>query len=473
MEITYKDFNKNNSKDASMYVMKILNDMLNTLDYFNLVNKNNVSTIDYAYWSKQCKKGEDLNIELVKLDLLNGMDIYSISLKYFQPIEVIKEIKENKIDKNFNIIPSKLYTIKMLTEIFGLNYWDRRSLNNINTEGFYNNYDVNKNTKFFSGKFVLDNLHCFNNKTIKLDSTGNKYISERQASIMLRGTKTNRLIIDGDEKVFGIKIRTKEFGKVKGFLLSDCQEALKNKKYYTKRNSIDSYNKLEEHKKNYVRAEYIKKYGKTLKGTYIPKEEAIFIDKLSKNIALNGAVIKLATISQYRFLKKDIKEVFIRALKLFKFNLQKGNRKNETYGVLVKDKQRIQSMLDKLLDKQFKRTKNNYPIISINDLADLLDMIPITVKKFITDTGKLFGIPIDFKKSRYGGLGIDRTLVKSIVEEKSKYIYIFKTGIWNGLASRKITVIRKLFKDSFYGENLILSSSYHNLLLEIEKYKKK
>ena len=71
------------------------------------------------------------------------------------------------------------------------------------------------------------------------------------------------------------------------------------------------------------------------------------------------------------------------------------------------------------------------------------------------------------------GLGIEKELVKKIIEERSKYTTTLKTGIWSKLTSHRIVEVRKLFKDSFYGENLILTTKYQDLLKEIDSQIKK
>ena len=470
---TREGVNKTGAKNVSDYILEVLNGMSETLLHFNLIDKDTKSYIDYTYWAMRSRKGENLNVELVKLDLLNNVDLYTISLKYFQPITVIKEIKENKIDKNFNIIPSKLYTIKMLSKIFDLKSWDRYSLININGGGFFSNYDKTKNIKFFLGKFILDNLHCFNNKIVKLAPNGEKFISERQATILVTGLVTNRLRLDENGEIFGVKIRTSIIKNVKGFSLTDCEEAKRNKKFYVRRSTIQSYNKLPYHMRVYVRAEYNRKYNKELKGTYIHNEEGIYIDKLSKEMLENGSVIKLSSLSTYITLKPKLQKVFVRALELYKFKLRKGNRKNETYSILVDDKIRVQSMLNKLMKKQVIETKNAHPILSLKNIAKILGVSPNVIKDFVNNTGTLFNIPVRFEETRHKGLGIEKELVKKIIEERSKYTTTLKTGIWSKLTSHRIVEVRKLFKDSFYGENLILTTKYQDLLKEIDSQIKK
>lgn len=257
------------------------------------------------------KKGIDFNIDNIKLDLLNNIPINTIALKYFEPIEVIEEIKNN-IDKDILILNNKFYTYDELAIIFNINnctvaHNAHLKKSKITCE--------NSRSGFWSGKDVNDKigivLKVKNSDTTTLDGV---------ELIKLTALSEN-INIPMATLIRRIKNKLKIFGVLTELIQEKDDLSAKNRNYYINK---DDYKKIIKNKKYYIKIDRNTISNKTmgratfngfllyfnilnnktldLNHSYSRKENIVKLKEIEKNYFNN---YKLYIDTLYEYIKKS------------------------------------------------------------------------------------------------------------------------------------------------------------------------
>ena len=76
------------------------------------------STIEMNFLVSLINRKEPFTIEGIRLDLLAGMPISDVAMKYCEPQEVVAEILERNLRSEGDIVISKIYNVKELCKVF-------------------------------------------------------------------------------------------------------------------------------------------------------------------------------------------------------------------------------------------------------------------------------------------------------------------------------------------------------------------
>lgn len=237
-------------------------------------------------------KKKDFSVEGIRLDLVNGVDIEEIAMRYCEPIEVILEIKNRDLKSEKEIVSSKIYTAVELAKVF----------NKTNTTLLLRNDCLCKisdkgsleTISWWTGEKILNNyteiVNLFNNEGVIVE--GKEYIPIMNVpSVLDIPDKTTENRLRKGYKIFGIKISIIKLKKQSGngnnrvyALLSDVLEAKKNKKYYIRHKDVFKYNALtsgiHEALKRLYKNRFLKKISFT--DCYIKKENLNNFIELSR-----------------------------------------------------------------------------------------------------------------------------------------------------------------------------------------------
>lgn len=309
---------------------------------------------------------KNLDIEEVKMDIYNKIPDLTLSVKYLEPPEVIKEIKDN-IDKDIKILKHRIYTPNILVYTFNMS-----SVSISNNKILCQTAIKHKNCVFWLGNIISKNLNKITQQTTKgLDVNGsliplillNDVLYSKKNVILKRVQKNT--------KIFGIDL---------SYILKEKNE--KSKTYFIKNTD---YKKILDNKKYYINMDIIKKELKLLT-TY----ESLSIIKYykfiyDKDININNVYIKkenasniMETINLYKnnytgYLEKLYDFINNSKINLFEINFIKGmvpflrrmspiqiNKKiNMVNGDIIKNKQISKKDTLKLLE-YLKSKSHNY-----------------------------------------------------------------------------------------------------------------
>lgn len=217
-----------------------------------------------------------LDIEEVKMDIYNKIPDLTLSIKYLEPPEVIKEIKDN-IDKDIKILKHKIYTPNILAHTFNM-YSTTIANNKILSQTAIRH----KKCAIWLGNIISKNLNKITQQTMKGLTVNNDIIPLPVLNNILYNKKSTLLKrVQNKNKIFGVDL---------SYTLKEKDE--NSKTYYIK--YID-YKKILDNKKYYIKIDIIKKEFEL-----INYEEKLSIIKCynfiyNKDINLNNDYIKKET----------------------------------------------------------------------------------------------------------------------------------------------------------------------------------
>lgn len=245
----------------------------------------------------------EFDVDSIRLDILSGMSIFNIAMKYQEPEYVIQEIKGNPTANNNTIIKSKIYTVKELVKTLRISKAtvsvreDFRSMSEKN--------DVASSIIYWRGSVLLENINKLVLKTHKpqdietasraIYKNNIKYISFASACEMLKVSVTNILYrLKKNKKIFGVTIEHILLGgsdSATGYRHTYCKEAdvllaLKNKKYYIEIKRIFPFSVGRSAKFTYLKRKYKNKYNKetNLLLKFMKKETADRLLEMSREL---------------------------------------------------------------------------------------------------------------------------------------------------------------------------------------------
>lgn len=248
---------------------------------FNLSEETIYNTdLNLLFFVKYLNTKKEFDIDKIKLDIIKGENLLTLALRYFEPLDVIEEIK-NRIKENNIILNNKLYTASELGVVFNMSraaIISNKSLIKINS-----NSERTK-IKFWLGSDIsnahLDILHNsrgndkinINNNTVVSLSKINKLLSDDLKYPMER--------INKGLKVFGVLIEYEKTTNGKSVYVKEdvYNSIVSNRKYYTNIKTVkDITNSLDKNTLSSLANYYLILYNKpfNLTFTYCKKESAI------------------------------------------------------------------------------------------------------------------------------------------------------------------------------------------------------
>lgn len=178
---------------------------------------------------------KNLDIEEVKMDIYNKIPDLTLSVKYLESPEVIKEIKDNMYN-DIKILKNKLYTINDLSTIFNI------AGPTVYANKFLSRIAIKYNTSiFWIGDVIFKNLNKISQQTISCLSVNknivplielSKILYPNNHAVTLCRIKTNK-------KIFGVDLSyviEEKDKQLKAYFIknSDYKKILENRKYYIK-----------------------------------------------------------------------------------------------------------------------------------------------------------------------------------------------------------------------------------------------
>lgn len=292
----------------SSYLIKVK--LINMRDIFSLhfnITKEKLysNTAYFNFFRHYINNAPELDIDKIKLDLINKEPILKLSLKYIEPIEVIEEIK-NKIEENVLILDSRIYTASELCKIF-----------NMFPSGFMKNpliqkisyFDKKIKSYFWLGKDINNNLGV----DLKIKNQ-KKVVVDKKNLVSLQMLKNNIDIKDNTIdsrikkklKIFGVELDIIKKGKDGSHYIKeeDYLNIIKNKKYYISKKESEIFVELDTNTLAIIRNYYNIFYNKNSNfiGMYIKKDTAIKIKEIVNNYKNNYS---LYVDNFYNFIKES------------------------------------------------------------------------------------------------------------------------------------------------------------------------
>ena len=263
--------------------------VISSLRIFDLVydrlmlrnKKSNIpTTADLHFLASLIGKKESFSIEGIRLDLLTGMSISEVAMKYCEPQEVIVEILQRSLRSEDNIVASKIYSAKELCKVFK----KRLLISEMPLLLELSNKKNKESVHWWTGDVLLKNydniVNSFFKKTDSVKIGGISYVTVDQAIKLLNiGRYTVDIRTQNKQNIFGVRISTKKINlygsnRYNVYLpLEEVNKAKNNIKYYIK-NSMKYYKKII--LKNYV-ANFIKNLIKI-------KQKFFFLNLIKYNI---------------------------------------------------------------------------------------------------------------------------------------------------------------------------------------------
>ncbi len=220
-----------------------------------------------------------LDIEEVKMDIYNKIPDLTLSIKYLEPPEVIKEIKDN-MHKDIKLLKNKIYLPNDVSNVLNI------SKTVITNNKFLNQTAIKyKGCVFWIGDIIIKNLNKISQKSIQCLSVNKDIIPLKELSKLLYSNNSNVLI-------FRIKNKNKVFGVDLSYTLEEKDKSLKA--YFIKNSD---FKKILDNKKYYIKIDILRKETKTLfnyeKASIINYHDFIF----NKQTCINSDYIKKETVS--------------------------------------------------------------------------------------------------------------------------------------------------------------------------------
>ena len=280
------DFKKRNTytqKYSSYAIITSLRIFDLVFDRLMLRNKKSTmpSTIEMNFLVSLINRKEPFTIEGIRLDLLAGMPISDVAMKYCEPQEVIVEILERDLRSEEDIVASKIYNAKELCIAFKRSIFISGNCVLINTS----NKSKTDFIHWWTGDVLMANyvniINSFNKKTESAKIDNKKYITVKQAAELLKiGKLCLADRIRSGQNIFGVKLHFKKiklYGKSvsKSYLPLDAvNEAKSNIKYYIKHPDFFNYGIIPNGHKESMRKLFLKLYHKKIdfSSHYLRKE---------------------------------------------------------------------------------------------------------------------------------------------------------------------------------------------------------
>lgn len=260
---------------------------------------------------------KNLDIEEVKMDIYNKIPDLTLSIKYLEPPEVIKEIKDN-MKNDIKILKNKIYTPNNLSNIFKI------STSAIAMNKFLNQSAIKYNSSvFWLGDIIIKNINKISQQSKSCLNVNKDIIPLKVLSNTIYPNKSNNIITRLKKKcrIFGVDLSyalEEKDKSLKAYFIknSDFKKIVSNKKYYIKtdvlrkefillsnyeKSAIINYYNFIFNKNTCMVSEYIKKEtaSNIIKIINLYKNDYNgFIDKLynfintNKNKFFNIAIIK-------------------------------------------------------------------------------------------------------------------------------------------------------------------------------------
>ena len=264
--------------------------VLSSLRIFNLVidrlmlgnKKSTVPTmIDINFLISLIHKKEFFSIESIRFDLLAGLSIIDVAIKYCEPQEVIKEILDRDLRSDEEIVASKIYNVKELCKVFK----KRILITDVPLLMDISDKKNNDASHWWTGEVLLKNysdiVNYFNKKPGELKIGDIKYITLEQAAKLLNiKRKTIEYLIYAGKNIFGVKMAFKKikiYGgkKLKIYLpLEEVNKVKNNIKYYIKHSDFFNFNVMTAWHMRILKKQYLYTYYKKIdfSSTYLRKD---------------------------------------------------------------------------------------------------------------------------------------------------------------------------------------------------------
>lgn len=270
------------------------------------------TNINALFFNNLILHKKNLDIEEVKMDIYNKIPDLTLSIKYLEPLDVIKEIKDN-MNNDIKILKNKIYTANELSNIFNI------SIPVISNNDFLSRTAIRyKKSLFWIGEIIIKNLNKISQKSLRCLSVNKDIVPLRELSKILYPDSRTALLtrIKNKGKIFGVDlyytIEEKDKNLKQYFIKnSDFKKILNNKKYYIKTDILrKEYNLLNEYEKTSIKKyhDFIFNKQTCLVSGYVKKETAsniIEILNLYKN-NYTGFIDKL-----YNFINKSKNKFFM------------------------------------------------------------------------------------------------------------------------------------------------------------------
>lgn len=299
-----EEFNKYFNQSTLYNKVMLLNLRKSFSEYFFIpedeLYKNNTTGL---FFVSLIHNKKILDIEEVKIDIYNKIPDLTLSVKYLEPPEVIKEIKDN-MGNDIKILKNKLYTVNDLSSIFniaGPTVYLNKFLSRISIKY--------KTSIFWIGDVIFKNLNKISQQTINCLSVNKDIVPLIELSkILYPDNHTVTLCrIKTNKKIFGVDLSyvvEEKDKQLKAYFIknSDYKKILENRKYYIKTDILrKEYDLLTAYEKAAIKNyhDFIFNKQTCLNNVYIKKETASniieilnlyknsyigFIDKLYKHI---------------------------------------------------------------------------------------------------------------------------------------------------------------------------------------------
>lgn len=415
MKIFNTEFLKRN-RHIDEYRLVHLDQMVPVLTYFNLIDINNVTNADFCYLTRAMARGKDLDVDELKYDIeINKINKYTAALKYFQPLEVVEDIIENRYCKKTKIVYSKIYKMRHITKLIGSNDFKNYALLS-EKKGFVKYKSKDKLFWYATGKVMLENMDILNNQKFRIDNIGDTYISLTKASAMILDVKHRGLFTNGTTSVFGIEINSKMIRNRKVYSVSDCKLALLNKKYYILRNELELLNKIK------------------------------VIDRQTLGVVTNLFIKN--NVLACKWIHKDI------AIKINNLALAMYNN----------DHDQVNKIIIGLVKEHIKNNPEDNTVLIVDSVAKILKISHTALRRILTE-GKIFNVKAGLLDNKT--TNINNKKILKILEAKGEYVYLFKTTIFDNITKVDRDIIANRFKRYFLYKYYFKRSEFHLLLKSI------
>lgn len=239
------------------------------------------SVIEMNFLVSLIGRKESFSIEGIRLDLLTGMSISEVAMKYCEPQEVIAEILERNLRSEEDIVTSKIYNVKELCKVFK----KRLFITEIPLLMELSNKKNKDFAHWWTGDVLLKNyyniVNSFNKKTDPIKIGNKKYIRPDQAANLLRIKRVDMLFrINNGKNTFGVKIPTKKI-KIYGssvyklyLPLEEVNDARNNIKYYIKHSDFFNFKTITDWHMRVIKKQYLYTHHKKIdfSNRYLRKE---------------------------------------------------------------------------------------------------------------------------------------------------------------------------------------------------------
>ena len=280
------DFKKRNACTREYSDYKVLSSLrIFDLVYDRLILRNKKSDMptktEMHFLVSLINRKESFSIEGIRLDLLTGMSISEVAMKYCEPQEVIVEILERSLRSEGDIVASKIYNTKELCKVFKKRLIIREMPLLLELSNKKNKESIH----WWTGDVLIKNydniVNSFFKKTDNVKIGGISYVTVDQAIKLLNiGRRTIGIKTQNKQNIFGVRISTKKIklygsNRYNVYLpLEEVNKAKNNIKYYIKHSDFFNFNVITKYHRKSIKKQYLYTYHKKidLSNTYLRKE---------------------------------------------------------------------------------------------------------------------------------------------------------------------------------------------------------